>query len=151
LQKRSTGWAPTTTHQMSKTKVYSAWAHIKGRCLCPTDRSFQFYGGRGITMCDEWKNSFKAFYDEVGNPPSPEHSIERINNTKGYEPGNVHWATRQEQCNNRRNSVRYNGMTIMQLSHKYQIHFERLKYLLRQRRLSLEDALQQCGITSTSP
>lgn len=102
-------------------------------------------------MHDEWRKSFEAFYAHIGDPPSPAHSIDRMNNSKGYEPGNIRWATRLEQCNNRRNSVRYEGQSIMELSHKYQVHFERLKYLLRQRKLTLKEALHQCGVDYQVP
>ena len=143
---RKTGWEPHRTHGKTNTKVYRTWCRIKARCFCPTDISFQFYGALGITMCDEWRNSFAAFYAHVGDPPSDETSIDRKDNSRGYEPGNVRWATRLEQCNNRRKTVRYEGQTIMELSHKYQVHYERLKYLLRQRKLTLKEALHQCQI-----
>jgi len=129
---------------MSDTKVHKAWQHIKARCLRKCDASYHAYGAKGITVCPEWQKSFEAFYAHIGNPPSPQHTVDRIDITKGYEPGNVRWATRREQSNNRRNSIRYDGLTILELSHKYQVHFERLKYLLRQRGLSLEEALAQC-------
>lgn len=98
-------------------------------------------------MFDEWRKSFAAFYAHIGDPPSPAHSIDRMDNSKGYEPGNIRWATSTEQAGNRKNSVRYNGLSILELSHKYQVHYERLKYLLRQRKLTLEEALHECGIS----
>ena len=94
-----------TTHGKSKTKLYWAWEGIKQRCTNPKHLYYARYGGRGITVCDEWRNSFESFSREVGNPPSPNHSIDRIDNTKGYEPGNVRWATPEEQTINRSNTI----------------------------------------------
>lgn len=94
------------THGMSRSNEFSIWHGIKKRCLCPTDRAYPNYGGRGITICKEWAESFEAFFAYVGPRPSLEHSIEREDNNKGYEPGNVRWATPKEQGANRRNSLR---------------------------------------------
>jgi hypothetical protein len=71
------------------------------------------YGGRGITVCARWRDSFDAFLEDMGNKPGPEYSIDRIDNSKGYDPGNCRWATREEQSNNtRRNTlIEYNGRT----------------------------------------
>jgi hypothetical protein len=81
---------------------YKAWGGIKRRCYNPSDREFHNYGGRGITVCDRWRDSFDAFLADVGTRPSPRHSIDRIDNDRGYEPGNVRWATRETQERNKR-------------------------------------------------
>lgn len=89
------------------TSEYSIWAAIKRRCFCPTDAAFGNYGARGITMCDQWRKSFSAFLCDVGRRPSLEYSIDRFpDNNGGYEPGNVRWATREEQANNVRTNRR---------------------------------------------
>ena len=71
------------------------------RCDNPNAAVFKHYGERGINVCDRWRD-FKAFFDDMGNRPSPSHSIERIDNSKGYEPGNCRWATHLEQMQNTR-------------------------------------------------
>lgn len=81
---------------------YNVWLAMKQRCLNPNSLCFNDYGGRGITICDEWKNSFAAFFEHIGPRPSKTHTIERIKNHLGYQPGNVRWATRAEQNENTR-------------------------------------------------
>jgi hypothetical protein len=75
---------------------------MKQRCYNPNHHAWKNYGARGIIVCQEWLDSFLAFYDHVGHPPSPAHTIDRMNNDGNYEPGNVRWATRTEQVHNRR-------------------------------------------------
>lgn len=89
-----------TTHGQSKTPIHAIWLGIIVRCEDKNHHTYPRYGGRGITICERWRNSFEAFLADVGNRPSPDHSIDRIDNNKGYEPGNVRWATQKEQCRN---------------------------------------------------
>jgi len=98
-------------HGMKHTKEYSAWCHMKGRCMNETDAAYPRYGGRGITVCDAWLSDFMAFYEHVGPAPSPKHSIDRIDNDYGYYYGNVRWGDDEVQSNNRRNVdiVEYGG------------------------------------------
>jgi hypothetical protein len=95
------------THGLSKHPLHRRWREIKTRCYNVNDAGYKNYGGRGITMCDEWRNDFKAFYDYVSKLPhygEKGMTIDRIYNDGNYEPGNVQWATMQQQNMNKRNS-----------------------------------------------
>lgn len=89
-----------TIHGLTNTPEYKTWEHIIQRCTNPNSQDFKDYGGRGITICGEWRNSFMTFFNHIGKKPSPKHSVDRIDNNCGYRPGNVRWATQQEQNNN---------------------------------------------------
>lgn len=92
------------THGESETRLYHIWTDIKTRCLNPKRNCYPSYGGRGIKICDEWRDSFEAFKLAVGEAPSETHSIDRKDNNGNYEPGNVRWATAAEQSRNKRNN-----------------------------------------------
>lgn len=96
-----------------RTPEYTTWCSIKARCFNTSSAYYHRYGGRGITMCAGWRESYEAFLSHAGRRPSPLHTIERIENDKGYKPGNVRWATRKEQARNRTSSrlVTLNGVT----------------------------------------
>lgn len=106
-------------HGGTKTREYAAWHQAKTRCFNPRYHQFEHYGGRGITMCEEWRNSFTTFLSDMGKAPKGDGQhgyleLDRYPNKNGnYEPGNCRWATRTEQIRNRR-STRYldfNGRT----------------------------------------
>ena len=113
------------THGMRQSAEYNIWCGIKARCLNPNNEAFDRYGGRGITMCDRWKDSFENFYADMGPRPGNNYSVERLNNDGNYEPNNCIWATDTDQANNRRTSCFYshNGVTktIAQWSRDYNL------------------------------
>ncbi len=92
----------TRTHGLSETRVYKTWTAMKDRCSNPKNKAYANYGGRGIAVCDRWMNSFESFYADVGDRPSDQHSIDRINNDGNYEPSNCRWATKSQQQSNQR-------------------------------------------------
>jgi len=95
---------PNAANRRGESVEYRTWAGMKRRCFNPNDHHFYAYGARGITVCDEWAGpgGFERFLAHVGRRPSDAHSIDRIDNDRGYEPGNVRWATDVEQANNHR-------------------------------------------------
>lgn len=100
-------------HGMNKSPEHRAWVHMKQRCSNKNKREWPHYGGRGIKVCEEWASSFLAFYDHVGQRPTEKHSLDRIDVNGNYEPGNVRWATQQEQVENTRvvRMININGKT----------------------------------------
>lgn len=102
-----------TKHGGSGTVEYGHWENMVRRCNYPKADGFEHYGGRGIAVCQRWRN-FANFYADMGPRPSPKHSIERRNNNGNYEPDNCYWATRKEQMRNMRRNhlVTFNGETL---------------------------------------
>ena len=97
----------STTHSMSRSRLYGVWSGMKFRCCCSSGPRYHQYGGRGITICTEWLNDFQAFYDWAmangydENAPKGKCTIDRIDNDKGYSPDNCRWVDMKVQRHNR--------------------------------------------------
>ena len=128
--RRDIAGAQNRTHGKSKTDEYKIWLEIKKRCFKPYQKFYHHYGGRGITLCLRWRK-FSNFLKDMGVRPSKNHSIDRIDNNKGYHPANCKWSTQREQCNNsRRNRIvefRGRSYTIAQLTRKLRLPYEMVR------------------------
>lgn len=110
-------------HGKRKTLEYGVWCGMIGRCENPNNPKYPMYGGRGITVCEPWRNSFSSFSGDMGEKPSPSHSLDRIENDGNYEPGNCRWADKTIQSINRRvrasNKSGYTGVHFSNATGKW--------------------------------
>jgi hypothetical protein len=122
-------------HGLIKTSEYSSWYNMKTRCLNPNSTNYSKWGGRGITICDRWIDSFENFLRDMGNKPSPKHSLDRKDLNGNYEPLNCRWATKEEQMNNMSTNKRIthnnSTKTLSEWSMEINIKYDRLKYLIK--------------------
>jgi len=125
---------------------YQAWRDMNRRCYDPRTSMYYRYGGRGISVCDDWRHSFKSFYEHMGARPDG-HSLERIDGDGNYEPGNVKWATRLSQNANRCSVIRIEfdkrSMTMREWASELGIHYDSLRYRIQYAKWPLERALSR--------
>lgn len=120
-------------HGGKKEHLYMVWCTIKQRCLNPNNKQYSYYGGRGITICDEWVNDYSAFREwSTNNGYQKGLQIDRIDNDGNYEPSNCRWVDRKTQSNNKSSNIllSYNGktQTLQQWSEETGISTDALYY-----------------------
>lgn len=132
-----------TTHGGSKSREYRAWAHMKGRCYDLNDVGYRYYGGRGISVCERWIDSFENFIADMGKCPKG-LSLDRIEVNGNYKPSNCRWATSEQQLNNKTNSRKYTidneTLTITQWARRFGVPYRRT-WSRPDRGLTIEEAL----------
>lgn len=137
------------THRRSSEPIYAVYQAMVARCYNPNSTGFHKYGGRGITVCDEWRGQggFERFLADMGEPPSPSHSIERVENGGPYSPSNCVWATKRQQSRNRRNSLRvlYQGRMrlLIEIAEEVGVAYKVLHKRIKYQRLTIEQAVSK--------
>lgn len=118
----------SVTHGMSRSGTYRSWDNMIARCTRPSNPAYHRYGGSGVTVCDRWLHSFAAFLADMGERPSLDLTLDRIDNEGNYEPGNCRWATRSQQQFNRRKAIK----TCPVCGVRFNKHGKRSKYCGRE-------------------
>jgi hypothetical protein len=136
--------APFVYHGMTGRRVYRIWWAMRTRCFNRHDDNYTNYGARGVTVCERWLK-FMNFYEDMGDPPTAKHTLDRYPNCNGnYEPSNCRWATPEQQANNRRSNlvVEYQGRTMTASQWDRECGFPRSTMCLRLRNgWSVEEAI----------
>lgn len=128
-----------------RTPEYGAWRDMRNRCLSPKNRAYHRYGGRGITICERWRNDYQLFLADMGARPSKRHSLDRINNDGPYSPENCAWRRYEEQNRNRTNTVIINwrgrDVSLSRLAARTKLDYNNLYRRIFILKWSVEDAL----------
>jgi hypothetical protein len=128
---------------------YRAWSQAKMRCHTPSHPAYRYYGGRGLAMCERWRDSFECFYADMGARPSARHSLDRIDNDGDYAPSNCRWADRRTQANNRRNChyPEYNGerLPLTEVAQRAGVKRRSLYHHYVTLGLSIEESIARSG------
>lgn len=136
-----------TTGNPSKHPLYYTWDGIKKRCYQENATGYKNYGGRGIKMCDEWKNSFWEFVNDMGDKPFKACSIERLDNNKNYSKDNCIWASSTQQAQNRRNNIyiiyQYETYTLFKLCKLLNLKHSTIHWRLKKSGLSGQDYFEK--------
>lgn len=119
------------THGKSYTQIYAAWASMKERCYRKKYHNYERYGGRGISVCPRWKDSFENFYEDMSPTWKEGLTLDRIDNNGNYEPSNCRWATRKEQNNNQEKTVKIGGVPLQVYAKEHGINPSTLHSRLR--------------------
>ncbi|MEK4148955.1 hypothetical protein NST02_17990 [Robertmurraya sp. FSL W8-0741] len=141
-------------HGKSYKRIYTTWQNMKSRCGNPNRQDYKNYGGRGISVCEEWLNDFESFFNwSIDNGYKDHLTIDRINNDMGYSPNNCRWTTQKEQMRNFRNNIYIdiNGeqLTMTAIAEKYNVSREavRERYKKGIRGMDLIKGLKKTGVT----
>lgn len=145
--KETVGKWNKTHGEPHRSKEYKLWCAIKDRCYNVNCKEYSYYGGRGIKMHEAWLNDFPSFLEYIGRAPSVQHSLEREDNNKGYEPGNIKWATKREQARNRKTTVfvEYKGQQrkLIELSEEFGVEYRCLHARIFKLKWSAEKAVSE--------
>lgn len=117
------------THRETKTRLFNIWEKMKGRCYCETNDAYKNYGGRGISICNEWKENFLNFKEwAIANGYTDELTIERKDVNGNYCPENCCWITKGEQRNNRTDTLYFNGKTLKEIAEESGLKYNTINY-----------------------
>lgn len=134
----------STKNGVTQYVEYRIYKHMIRRCTNSSDKRYSLYGGRGVSVCDRWVESFFNFLKDMGRRPTDQHSIDRIDNDGNYEPSNCRWATAKQQANNRSTSVLHSAFgksqTLRGWADETGVSYDLLKARLK-RGLSMQQAI----------
>lgn len=136
-----------TTHGKTNTRLFNIWGRMKDRCYNEKHLHYKNYGGRGIIVCNEWKNDFQTFYDwAINNGYFKNLTLDRIDNNGNYEPNNCHWVTSKQQSRNKRNNhlITYKDKTycIAEWADIFNVSYDILYQKLYARQFCLEKVIE---------